>query len=418
LLETESHLYVERGEDDQVIKGVRRGDYVALIGARQTGKTSLLLRLRRRLLDEGHMPVYLDLSPARNEDEEAWYRYLRSVVLFQLKRVGAGVSVPPIGDRFDLREALMQVSLELPSSRHVVFLIDEMGALPRGIAERFLSMLRTIYNEREAFPEFRRYVFVMAGAFIPEELVGQPSISPFNVASRVYTGDADRDGLAPLVHNLESVGYRVSDEVINGIHGWTGGHPYLTQRLCSLLERRRDSHLTLQLVDTAADDALGDRNIGRVYDNLDRLPEERRVLHRVLVRDDPLRFNRASPLIARLELVGVIKPDTDGYCTVRNAIYERALTNVDPGCFADEAQEMMRSEQELYEYFSENVARTCTYAEIAEALWGSGSLAEADIENRIYQLVTRLRRRVASDGTSALRIITVWGRGYRPQLRA
>jgi hypothetical protein len=338
-------------------------------------------------------------------------------MLAQLSGDSADISLPLVRDHFDFREALRQISYDLPSSQRVVVLLDEVGTLPPAISERFFSAVRTIFNEREPFPEFRRYIFVMAGSFIPDELVQEPSIMPFNIASRLYTSDADREGLAGLVRNLERVGYAVSDEVIDRIYYWTGGHLYLTQRLCSVLHRRREAHLAPQLVDAAIDDVLGDRNIRRVYDRLDGSPEERETLRRILDGDEPLRFNRASRNLARLELMGVIKPNARGYCTVRNAIYEKALTNGHLDCNTGEAEELTRLEHKLFQYFSENTMRTCSYDEVAEAVWGDGILAEQGIDGRIYQLVARLRRKMALDPSSSLRIITVRGRGYKPQWR-
>jgi hypothetical protein len=209
----------------------------------------------------------------------------------------------------------------------------------------------------------------------------------------------------------------VSDEVIDRIYHWTAGHVYLTQRVCSVLGRRRETPLTCELVDTAIDDVLGDRNIRRVYDRLEKSPEEKRVLQRILAGEAPLRFSRTSRLVARLELIGVIKPDAAGYCTVRNAIYRRALTDGHPDRDANAAQDLTRLEQKLFDYFSRNVMRTCTYGEIAEAVWGNGSFAEQGIEDRIYQLVARLRRKMASDPARSLQVITVPECGYRPQWR-
>lgn len=415
LLEAESHLYVERAEDRDVASDVRRGNYVTLIGSRQTGKTSLLLRLRRQLLEEGHIPLYLDLSPARDRDEEAWYRYFHSVMQGQLRRDNAEASVPPMRDQLDFREALQQISLDLPPSRQIVILLDEVSALPSDISDLFFSTVRAIFNERETFPEFQRYVFVMAGAFIPDELVRDPDISPFNIATRRYTGDADRDGVAGLVRNLERAGCAVSDAITGRVYDWTAGHLYLTQRLCSILERDQASELTRVRVDSAAEEILGDRNIEHVYGVLEESADCREVLQRVLEGDRPLRFNRASRLVARLELIGVIKPDADGNCTVRNPIYGKALASRYPDLDDGGVDELTRLENELFEYFCSNVNRTCTYYEIAEKIWGPGSFAERSIEDRIYQLVARVRRKIEADPGSTLRIKTVRGRGYIPE---
>jgi DNA-binding response OmpR family regulator len=74
-------------------------------------------------------------------------------------------------------------------------------------------------------------------------------------------------------------------------------------------------------------------------------------------------------------------------------------------------------ENELFEYFLRNVNRTCTKYDIAEAIWGEGSYAERSIDDRIYQLVARVREKLASEPANNLQIVTVRGRGYRPQRR-
>jgi hypothetical protein len=415
VLQKEPHLYVERAEDRDIVSEVRRGNYVTLIGARQTGKTSVLLSLRRLLLEEGHIPVYLDLSPARDRDREGWYRYFHSVLQGQLKRDNAGVSVPHMRDQLDFREALRHISLDLPPSQQVVIMLDEVSALPLDVSDLFFSTIRTVFNERETFPEFQRYVFVMAGTFIPDELVQDPDISPFNIARQLYTSDADREGLAGLVQNLEKAGCPPSDQVVGRVYYWTGGHLYLTQRLCSILAREEPSELTPEMIDSAVDEVLSDRNIEHVYGELDELPDGEENVKRVLEGDRPLRFSRASRVVAELDLIGVIKPDADGCCRVRNAIYRKALAEKYNDLSAGDVGELTRLENELFEYFCRNVNRTCSKYEIAKAIWGETAWGERSIEDRIYRLVARVRDKLDSDPANTLQIKTVHGRGYKPQ---
>jgi len=414
LLEREANLYVERPEDREVVSDVRGGNYVALIGPRQMGKTSLLLRLRRRLLREGHLPIYFDPSPARDREQEAWYRYFHSVVQGQLQRDEPSVSVPPMRDHLDFREALREISRQLAATRQVVVLLDEVSALPPDISDLFFSTIRTVFNEREPFPAFRRYVFVMAGTFIPDQLVKDSDISPFNIATRVYTSDADKEKLGGLVRNLAEAGPSPSDAVLDRIYSWTEGHLYLTQRLCSRLEKRAQDELSPDDVDAVVEAMMSDRNVEHIYSELSDDVELEEVLQRILEADRPLRFSRASSIIAELALIGVIKPDTDGCCRIRNAIYRKALGDKYPDLEPDEVGELTRLEHRLFEYFCRNVNTTCTYYEIAEKIWGQGSFAEQSIEDRIYQLVARLRRKVKGDPANTLEIMTVRGRGYKP----
>jgi len=415
LLESESHLYVERSEDRRVAGDIGRGTYVALMGPRQTGKTSLLLRLRRQLLEEGQIPIYLDLSPARDRACEGWYAYLQRMLRGQLQRMAKDVSVPEMCDQLDFEAGLQSISQELESRQKIVILLDEVGAVPHSVAELFFSTIRTIFQKREPFPEFGRYVFVMAGTFIPSELVRDPSISPFNIASRIYTSDAEKGKLAGLIENLERAGRWPSEVVIDRIYEWTEGHLYLTQRLCSELEKESGADLSLNRVDAAVEAMMSNRNIQHIYGELAEASQLKDILERILDGERPLRFNRASSVVAELALIGVIKPDAEGYCRIRNPVYRRALDNECADLEPDTVGELTRLEHRLFEYFSKNVNRTCTYYEIAERIWGQGSFAEYSIEDRIYQLVARLRRKLKTQPSNSLEIVTVRGRGYKPQ---
>jgi hypothetical protein len=332
LSEDVAHLYVARPEDGAVAAGVRRGNYVALIGARKMGKTSLLLRQRRQLLDAGHVAVYVDLSPPKDKDQEQWYGYLQSVIQEQLERAAPDISVSPMGDQLDFRAALKQICMDLAPARQIVILLDEVRAVPPPVADLFFSTIRTVFNEGMGIsPALRRCVFVMAGTFVPDDLVIDPSVSPFNVAKRIYMSDADRDGCGKLVENLERGGLSPSGEIVDRIYDWTGGHLYFTQRLCSIIEEREAAHLSDQAVDRAAAVVGSDENIARVYEQLREDDDARRALRRRVMRskgpfgDEPLQFNRASSLVARLELLGAVKCDAAGNCVVRNRIYEQAL---------------------------------------------------------------------------------------------
>lgn len=325
LLEKDSHLYIERAEDRRIVANIRRGNYVALLGARQMGKTSLLLKLRRQLVGEGHLPIYLDASPVADRDEGAWYAHFRDGIARELKENGADASVPDMRDHLGFREGMRNLSLHLPTSQQAIILLDETGSLPPSVSDGFFSTVHAVFNERETVPAFRRYLFIMAGTFIPKELTRDLSIKSFGIATCVYSSDIDFEGLALLARNLERAGWTVPDEVIARIYDWTGGHVYLTQRLFSLLEQGRRTPLTRRLVDQAVSEVLDDRNIRSICYELSASLDEEQMLQRILAGKKRVRFNRASRVVARLELMGLIKVDADGYCTVRNAIYRKAL---------------------------------------------------------------------------------------------
>ncbi len=401
LSEDRAHLYVEREEDGRVGTCVRRGDYVSLMGARQMGKTSLLLRLRRQLLDEGHVPIYVDLSPGKGEGREPWYGYFGTAVQDHVRPIVPDLSIPPMRNQFDFRAALRQIPTELEGGRRIVFLLDEVGAVPSPVAEPFFSTIRAIFSERAFFPEFKRCVFVMAGTFIPDELIRDPDVSPFNIARHVYMSDADLAGIEDLVRNLEAAGSAVPHKAVERVYYWTDGHLYFTQRLCSVLKERQPPVLSEQSVDEAAHAVTSDENVARIYEKLDHDGEARRALQRrVLSRrrpfgDGPLRFNRASSLVARLELLGAVKCDAAGNCVVRNRIYEQALEQYFAGTSRLRRSPMSDASSSLWDQLAErskgvldNVLASVVLAAAAYAVGHSSGFLQDQATRPLYIVIS------------------------------
>jgi hypothetical protein len=421
LTEEDAPLYVERDEDKKVAACVRRGDYVALIGARQTGKTSLLYRLWRQLLYEGCIPVYIDLSSFRGVVEERCYEHLRGAMQTQMERVRPGVSILPMCDHIDFHEAL----LDLPSSSKIVMLLDEVSAVPESFADLFFGTIRVVFSSRGIHSEFKHYVFVLAGTFIPDEIVKDKDISPFNIAEHIHMSDANQDGIAKLVRNLERVGLDVSDEVIERIFHWTAGHLRLTQRLCAILEDQGESQLTTRSVDSAVGTMLSDDyNIRAVRKKVASLDGEISKLAQAVLEGTKVKFSRNDLDIARLELIGLIKENTDGNCVVRNRICEKALRAVqEPGIRVDvESGICWIKEQvvdppltgnlwELLTFLWENAGRVCEDEDIIRHVWG-------DVPNPLFlipnlqALVHNLRQAIEAYDADNQYIVRAYSKGY------
>ena len=417
-------LYVERDEDKKVAACVRRGDYVALIGARQTGKTSLLYRLRRQLLDEGCIPIQIDLSSFGGAVESRWYKHLRGEMQAQIERVLPSISILPMCDHLDFRQALRGLPRDFPSSSKIVVLLDEVSAAPESFADFFFGAIRAVFSSRGVHSEFKRYVFVLAGAFIPDEIVKNKDISPFNISEHVHTSDTNQYGIAKLVRNLERLDLDISDEVSEHIFHWTAGHLRLTQRLCAILEEQGESQLTTQSVDSAVETMLSDDyNISSVLNRLARSEGEiGRLAHEVL-EGTKVKFSRNNLDVARLELTGLIRADEDGNCVVRNRIYEKALrampgpgirVNVESGICWIKGQvvdpPLTGNLWELLNFLWENASRVCEYEDIIWRVWGVRNVPY--YKPPLNSLVRNLRERIKEYDADNEYIGLAYGKGY------
>src|SRR6266568_338192 len=83
------------------------GEILHIIAPRQTGKTSLLKRLKYRLLEEGWRCVYLDLSRLMNLTPTQWYIELGNLLASEL----TPGEFTTITNQVELRHYLINISL-------------------------------------------------------------------------------------------------------------------------------------------------------------------------------------------------------------------------------------------------------------------------------------------------------------------
>jgi hypothetical protein len=238
--------------------------------------------------------------------------------------------------------------------------------------------------------------FVVLGVASPSELIDDPMRTPFNVGRRIELTDFTPDEALPLASGLggdtsmfqelgrehprdgevgddssmrlelsrweDDGGRAFSDlggdgsmclEILRRVLDWTGGHPYLTQKICQMVsdtsrfgigtdgdgladdrrppavtpaaiddliareflapgsERRDDNLMFVRSRVTGRDDPGFTRRMLRTY---------QRILRGHTVLDDP-----SSPVLRELKLAGLVKPRADGSLAVRNKIYSRVF---------------------------------------------------------------------------------------------
>jgi len=300
--------------------------YIAILGARQTGKTTLLLRLLE-LLQSMATCVFIDLSVLRAQNARACFRFVAFRLVSEFRAaMGNAVRLPeapPIESSVDLLEFLRELAEAVPVPR-IILLLDEVGALTPETSDSFFNTVRTVFTEgRGPDSHLSKYLFVFSGA-VDLYALTYGTNSPLNVCEKIYLADFDADDVATIVGQFAHLGVTVPEEAPRAIYALTGGHPYLTMRLCALLEEAGVRELTGEAIEAAAEQMLvEDDNIHHVIHELERRPVERRRLRSILVEGRQVPFSRNDPVLASLEMIGVIRPTQP--CQVRNRLYERAL---------------------------------------------------------------------------------------------
>jgi len=330
IINPDKQIYLERPEDTEILQAVRRGDYVTLLGARQTGKTSLLYKLARELRTE--IPVFVDLSSFSGLKEDDWYdRVARTVVkrLPQELRDAIG-EVSSCGDQEQFRNILWEIANASSSTDRLVLLLDEMGIVPEEIRDDFFGTIRTIYVERGFEEAYQKYIFVLSGATPPKELISPESkMSPFNISRTIYMSDFSLEDVRKLGENLRLYGFTIDDSVIEHIYDWTNGHPNLTQEIFALLVQAKPEKVTETMVDDLVDELVikGCNNLNHIIRRMQDEAVNQQVFG--ILNGKKIPFNLSDSELLNLYLIGVIREGTKGECVIRNKVYAKALRSIE-----------------------------------------------------------------------------------------
>lgn len=239
-LPLDASSYVTRQADHDLYDGLRSGEFCYVLNARQMGKTSLRVRTMHRLQAEGILGVAIDLTRIGSSDITAdqWYAGLMRRIVKSLHLpldlrdwLGDREFLPPVQR---LSEFIEEVLLESVKRKLVIFIdeIDSMLSLSFR-TDDFFGFLR-------ACAEYDRLTFALLGVASPSDLIQSKTYTPFNIGRAIDLQGFQLEETQPLIQGLAAKATR-PDGVMEAVLHWTGGQPFLTQKVCNLIATRPHS---------------------------------------------------------------------------------------------------------------------------------------------------------------------------------
>ncbi len=331
-------VYLRRRADDELLELCRDGVHAHVLTSRQMGKSSLMVNTAQALSAEGTHCVILDLSQLGTRLEaEAWYLGILTTVEEELEletdAIGWWRERAHLGPSQRLTQFFEEVVMPEVDGRVVVFVDEIDTTLSLDFADDFFAAVRYLHNSRSRVPELAHLSFVLIGVATPGELIQDPERTPFNIGERVELTDFTLEEALPLARGLNPQP-EAARQILAWALEWTGGHPYLTQRLCrAIAGEDHEAWSRPQVEETVAHTFFGERGerdhnlqfvramlLRRAADPVKVLRVYRDVRRgRQSVRDDP-----RSPTLSHLKLSGLVRHER-GRLEVRNPIYRRVF---------------------------------------------------------------------------------------------
>jgi hypothetical protein len=288
-LRPDSTTYIKRKADDQLYEAIKAGEFCLVSAPRYTGKTSLIVRVTERLRSENFACGWVDFSLiASGVNAQQCYYALIDILTNSFK----------LRKHFDFRNWLQsQEDLSSPQiftkfiedillreiSESIVIFMDEVDSIFRfDFSEEILSSLRRLYESRAFKHDYHRLSFVLSFVPLYFRLYYRASRSPFNIGVKINLDNFSYEEALPLAQGLREKTSN-PDGLLRVVLDWTGGQPFLTQKICHLIQKSQDyvpeGNETLWLADLL-------RN--RVIDNWQE-------------QDDPYHFGHIARIILHNE---------------------------------------------------------------------------------------------------------------------
>lgn len=244
-LSLEASTYIQRLADWALYKFLTQEttqQCCYILAARQSGKTSLMIRIADKLQDAGYHCVTMNLQGFGSNVDEA---FLCQSLLWEIAATFPAPEARLLTQNIEQRSQemanypsalqfreslkyLMQYLRKKGTEKLIIFLDEIQSLISWKLQNSFLGLLRALGQEET----LKSVKFVLLGVAKPTDILTDPAVA-FNTAKGIELGRLDEGDCSALIQGLSELNCD-PERLFQEILIWTGGKPFLTQVVCNL----------------------------------------------------------------------------------------------------------------------------------------------------------------------------------------